>query len=599
MAMDEDGGAALPSRKLTAARLASGLVQGLALYLLYSAADAKVWPASNGQAFAPLLFVALAAPLVFTLSVGNLRFRTLLLWLAGAGALAAFLGWYNIWHGWPVEWSGNAATPRIIPSFTVFLGTGAMLFIAHALIAGGDHDRRFRATYPTHFDLSWKLGVQLALALIFVVVFWGLLWLGAGLFGLVKLTFFQRLIEHRWFAIPVTALASAAALHVTDIRPSLVRGTRTLVLVLLSWLLPVMMAIAVAFLAALLFTGLTPLWQTRRAASLLMIAAAALIILINATYQDGKEERAPSRLFRYGASISALALLPLTLLAAYALALRVTQYGWTVDRIALFCCVAVGLAYAGGYTLAALRKGVWLHFLEVWNFAVALFVLAVLFAYFSPVGDPARISVASQMARLEAGKTAPAKFDFAYLRWNGGRFGAHALDKLSHWSGPNANIVRHQALAARDMRFEYWHALAAPDLAATITVYPAHTKLPADFVRQFTNAKITDYSLPSCLRMTQVHCDAFVLDLDDDGRAEIVIVPNDGLGNPVFAQEPDGSWKEVGKLDAGAKCAAVLQALKSGKYLLIPPAPQRFRDIEAGGQRVTVEPARQTSCLNK
>ena len=595
MGMSEDAGDPAAAKNLVAARLAAGLVQGLALYLLYLAADAKAWPATNGQVFAPLLFVALASPVGFILSVGNLRLRTLILWVAGGTILVAFLGWYDIWRGWPFEWNSQTAIPRIIPDSKLFVGTCAMLFIAHALIAGGDHDRRFRAAYSTHFDVSWKLGVQLALAFVFVVVFWGLLWLGAGLFGLVKLDFFQRLIEHRWFAIPVTALAGAGALHITDVRPSLVRGTRTLALVLLSWLLPLMALIAVAFLATLLFTGLTPLWQTRRAASLLMIAAAALTILINATYQDGKDSGTIARPFRYGVSLSALALVPLTLLAAYALALRVGQYGWTVDRIALACCVVVGVAYAGGYALAVFRKGPWLHFLEICNFAVALFGLGILFAYFSPIADPARIAVASQVSRLEAGKVAPAKFDFPYLRWNGERFGKAALDKLSHWSGQDANHVRHQATLARDMRFSYWNA-GAMDLAATITVYPARRKLPPAFVKQFTDAKNQDFLLPSCLRAELVHCDAFLIDLDGDGHDEIAIVSNDGRDNPVFAQQSGGLWKQIAKLDTRAKCAPVMLALKNGKYVLHPPSPPRFRDIEAGGQLLSIQPIGETAC---
>ncbi len=496
--MDLSEADSAPAGGLTAARLAAGLIQGLALYLLYLAADAKVWPATEGQLFAPLLLVALASPLGFILSIGNLRPRTLLWWVVGGTALVAFLGWYDIWRGWPVEWIGGAATPRIVPDVKLFAGTGVMLFVAHALIAGGDHDRRFRATYPTHFDVSWKLGVQLALSVAFVAVFWGLLWLGAGLFNLVKLGFFEKLLEHRWFAIPVTALAAAGALHVTDVRPSLVRGTRTLALVLLSWLLPLMAAIAIAFLGALLFTGLAPLWQTKSAASLLLVAAATLIILINATYQDGTEDRSLSRPFRYAGSAAAVMLVPLAALAAYALALRVSQYGWSVDRIALAACVAVALAYAAGYAVAVFRKGRWLQFIETGNFVVALFGLAVLFSYFSPIADPARISVASQMTRLETGKITARQFDYNFLRWEGGRFGKAALERLAHWSGHDAPYIHRQAQAAIISKFQFGYQVSAADIADNIIVYPKGRKLPDGFTRQgnWNGARVTFRSDP-------------------------------------------------------------------------------------------------------
>ena len=89
--------------------------------------------------------------------------------------------------------------------------------------------------------------------------------LGAALFELIKVHFLTELIKKPWFAIPATVMACTSAIHVTDVRAGIVRGARTLKLTLLSWLLPLMVLITGAFLAALLFTGLEPLWSTRRA----------------------------------------------------------------------------------------------------------------------------------------------------------------------------------------------------------------------------------------------------------------------------------------------------------------------------------------------
>src|SRR5208282_3310378 len=139
---------------------------------------------------------------------------------------------------------------------------------------------------------------------IFVGVFWGVLYLGAALFNLIGIDAIEKLIEHRWFAIPATALAFSAAVHLTDVRAGLVRGTRTLVLVLLSWLLPLMAIIAAGFLASLLFTGLEPLWKTRFAAGYLLTAAGILVILINTAFQDGDAARRPTAILRYAGSLA-------------------------------------------------------------------------------------------------------------------------------------------------------------------------------------------------------------------------------------------------------------------------------------------------------
>ena len=104
--------------------------------------------------------------------------------------------------------------------------------------------------------------MQLALAFAFVAIFWGVLWFGAILFSLIDLSFIEALIEKSWFAIPATALATAAAIHLTDIRSRLVAAIRVILLSLLSWLLPLMTVIAIGFTASLPFTGLAPLWAT-------------------------------------------------------------------------------------------------------------------------------------------------------------------------------------------------------------------------------------------------------------------------------------------------------------------------------------------------
>jgi hypothetical protein len=98
-------------------------------------------------------------------------------------------------------------------------------------------------------------GVQLALSIGFAGAFWLLLFLGAALFKVIGLTFLGDLIQKTWFAFPLTGLAFATAVQLTDVRDGLIRGVRAVALMLLSWLLLVMTVLAAGFLAALPFTG--------------------------------------------------------------------------------------------------------------------------------------------------------------------------------------------------------------------------------------------------------------------------------------------------------------------------------------------------------
>ena len=264
-----------------------GLVQGAALFLLYDAITLKLWPATNGELFAPLLVVALFVPMIVVAALDNMRTRTLAIWAITATVVCAGLAFYDIFRS-PLEAYGGGLRP--VPSPQFFIALAAGLFISHSLIAAGEAEHRWVASYPRYFDMSWKQGVQLVLAILFVGVFWGLLWLGAELFRLIKIETLSELIAKPWFAIPVTTLAITCALHVTDVRAGLVSGARTLKLTLLSWLLPMMAAFAVAFVLALPFTSIEPLWSTRRATSILLTAIAATVFLINAACPDGRPE---------------------------------------------------------------------------------------------------------------------------------------------------------------------------------------------------------------------------------------------------------------------------------------------------------------------
>jgi len=550
-----------PAPWLVGLRLAVGLAQGLALYLLYRAFDAKGWPATDGEVFAPLVLTAVFVPLIVIQGAGNLRARTLIIWTIAAACIIAALAWYDAWRDLGVgqDWRGE---PRVLPSAVLCFYLSAGLFIAHALISGGDTERKFIASYPTLFDIAWKLGVQVALAFAFVGAFWLILWLGAGLFKLINLDFFEKLLEHRWFSIPATALATAAALHVSDVRAALVRGLRTLALVLLSWLLPLMSLIAGAFLVSLVFTGLAPLWATRHATALLLTAAAVLVVLINTAYQDGHADRKATPFFALAIRLASLLLVALVALAAYALWLRVDQYGWTVQRIVSAACALVAACYALGYALNAVLPAK--RLIEWWNFATALVILATVLALFTPVADPARSSVASQLDRLESGRIKPEAFDFGYLRWQGERFGREALQRLA--AAAAAPAIRQGAKAALDAISPYNSSPSEP-LSARISVYPYGKALPASFLSMRWETLAAQSVLPICLSQAQGRCDALLVDLDGDGRDEVVV--RGFLNAVVFEQSQDGHWQIAGVLDL--PCRDMGEKIMRGEFTLAPP----------------------------
>src|SRR6185503_4031232 len=96
---------------------------------------------------------------------------------------------------------------------------------------------------------------------------------------------------------------------------------------------------------------------TRNATMILLAASAALVVLINAAYQDGALERPAAPVLRVASALAVIALVPIVALAAYALALRAAQHGWTPDRIFALAAIVAAACYALGYLIALIRSG--------------------------------------------------------------------------------------------------------------------------------------------------------------------------------------------------------------------------------------------------
>ncbi len=557
-------------------RVAVGFGQGLALYGL------SVWDKHFGQnlavsAFYEALFmICLFLPVATLGGVNRIKIPTLRIWLPAAAAVLALLGAYD-------ALTEVRLAHQHMPQPLLVVMTGVGLFIAHELVAAADAERRWFAAYDRYFDGAWKDGVRLALSVLFVGALWVLLALGAALFDLIGIKLVGQVIGKPWFAFPATATFFAIAVHLTDVRAGLVRGIRTVALTLLSWLSPVMALIGVGFLLALPFTGLAPLWATKSAAGILLGAAAALIILTNATYQDGEGRDHPPLALRWTARVTGLLILPLVLIAAYGLAIRIGQHGLTPDRVVGAACVLVGLCYGGGYAAAAAWPKGWMVPVERTNLIAAHLVLAVLLAIFSPIADPSRLSVSDQIHRLDAGKVSPKDFDYRFLKFDSGRTGTKALAALAARKGDARalDIAERARMAQKDDNRFGPKALPQAERAGVMPVMGGGT-LPEAFIRQSWKSDEDPFS--DCGRDTG-DCRAAIRDLDGDGQAEIAVF---AYGGPrgLYGLS-NGAWVKLGDL-AGQTCG-LDDGLKAGQVALAPPE-RAMQDLLIGKVRLRLAP---------
>lgn len=582
-------------------RLLMGAAQGTVLYVLQQALLSREGLFGQPLVLAPLLMSAVFLPLLASSALGCMRLRTLGQWLGFAALIVGALSCYDIWRMGATGFQYGPGS--LVPSFKAWFVFAAALFMAHVLVLASAHDGRRIATYATYFDLAWKLGIQHVFSAAFLGGLWLVLWLGAALFNLVGLKFLQRLLLEAWFAIPLSTLAVAWALHLTDVKPEIVRGIRALMLVLLSWILPVIVLVTAGFLGSLLLTGLAPLWATRHATVVLLITAATVIVLINAAYQGGEGVERISKVVRLSGSLGALLLMPLVVLAVHALGLRVGQYGWTADRVVAAAGLIVGAWYAIGYAVTALRSQAgWLGGVAPVNIGATWLVLIVLLALFSPAADPARLAVSDQVDRLRNGLVKPESFDYAYLRFDSGRWGEAMLAAMAAQRAgmPQAvaPVVARLAKEAQEMTDRSGELAPAPALASDAirrnmtAVWPAGRALPESFVQQAWRNRpdgSIDWSLPECLSEPGVVCEAVLLQLDEDEGAEVLLTQEEPSSKAVlFDQDTAGQWRVVSVLpDELVECEEARKRLRQGQFRYVPP---RYKDLRLGDWVIEVLP---------
>jgi Domain of unknown function (DUF4153) len=525
-----------------------------------------------------------AAPFPFSRSTALSRLRSIVLvcWLVIASILCAIAAAQHIYRG-----GSNLATDWFSLSLLFYV----VCFVMQSLIVAGQSEGRIIASYTRYFDISWNLGVQVALALLFVGALWLLLWLGASLFELIKINVLKELIQKRWFDFPVTTMALAYSLNLTDVRVNLVTGARTLTLTLLSWLLPVMTTFAVLFVAALPFVGLEPLWATRHAATILLSSTAALVVLINAAYREGEPNAEVAQVLRIFRWVAALIIAPLTGLAGYAIWLRIGQYGWSPERVFAAACLLVAACYAIGYALAAIISQLSLKPVERTNVLTSVITVGLLLALLSPIADPYRVSVADQIGRLKSGKISADKLDYALLRFRTGIYGMNALRQLAdHAEGPESEQIKERSnkalVATNQFPLRQIGQTTPASRASNITVlYPKGASLPPSFLQfnSTTTPAESIWQLPSCL-VRDAKCEALLVDLDGDGRDEVLLF-NAPAGPGVVLQSDGGdSWVMLGRI-TNSHCSGVREALRTGNVEVTAP---RWKEIEVAGQRLTL-----------
>lgn len=553
-------------------RLVVGLLQGAILAFLYSAASGKIWPATNPSLFYPVVFLSVFIPFVISLSM-NVRPRVQMLGVCCVALVLAGIGYYAIFR--------ELLPPQlpVFSFFSLFFATAISLIIALSLGISADHDNKWVASYPTYFDVAWKIVIQLCFSGAFVLGLWAILGLGSALFSMIGIKLFYEMITQPWFAFPVTTLAISYALYMTDVNSRIVNSIRNLFLTLFSALLPLITTIVALFLIGFIFVNLRQVGSVNGIAMLSIQSAMLIIVLINAAYQDGL--KALSGFLGVFTKIACHLLLILVGLAIYGLTVRVQQYGWTAYRIQGAFLIAILSWYAIGYVITA-WFGVGLKKIEISNILASYLLLLVYLMLYTPIADPDRLAVAAQMADFISGKTKPADFDVEMLKRQGTRFSQAALERLQGYHNSMGLMVGNMKglwveskLRRQERRSDYF------------VVHTQQHRLPVSFLDQDwqpirKQIEGMNRVVPQCFRDNTPVCHAWVVRQNNHPMI-LVLSYSEMLA---LMQDSVGIWKIVGGWNVSADDEKLI---RDNQFEMVPP-PMVFPELKVGQTQMPFNP---------
>ncbi|MBV2134138.1 DUF4153 domain-containing protein [Pseudomonas sp. MAP12] len=565
--------------------LGLGFFQGLVLLSV-----TESWAsAGDGRALlAGLLTFVLVGTLQVQLLGGQWReARRGRLVLGCALLLAVLLAWF-VWQSRGQEslrWSDA-------PGSTLLFGELVLFYILTPFIQAWDSRSGGRFDYTVLYRHAWNNGLILLLAALLVGLFWLLIALWAGLFSVLGIKLFAALFFNRVFVWLSCASVFAVGVRIGLQRDSVIEALRGLLLAICRALLPLTVLIVLLFVVCLPFTGLEPLWATKRATAILLALVFAHLCLLNGVFQDGRQACGYARPLRLMADASLLVLPLLAALAGYALWLRVQQYGLTPSRVLVGLLVVMALLYALAAAGAVLRRAeVWLDGLRRSNPPIALTFAVLLVLLQTPWFSPQELSAASQFRRLLSGQVAPGQFDAGLLRFQLGEPGRRYLARLEQLLEQPGALPAEQAAPLRadlqrlqqSRQYGEWRRNRHEEEALPPLQLQWLGTEPADVDGLFARLESS-----GCRRTV---CNLLPVDLDGDGAQEVLVIRS-GQGSalplPIFARDDKaGGWRGVGVMavPGGLRLsgAELVERMRRGA---VRPVASRYQALEVGEVRL-------------
>lgn len=548
------------------------LLQGAALTVLYRSIEYDFWPGTDPVWLTSLVTFAISFPLLTFLCVSHDNWRRTLLFTGTFSLLLALLGAHVGLQQKPADLFNNWQAQ------TAFIVTG-LVAAFKALMYCQHYISHSKITYARLFKLSWRNFLIFGLSWLFTLIFWGILYLGAGLFSALGIEMFLDLLAEDWFIIPVLNLAFGFAIIVFRNIQATIDNIASLLQTLVKFLLPMLTLVSLSFLVALPFTGLEPLWKTGSGTLLILWLLTLTLFFVNTVYQDEAHQR-PYGTMLHRLIFFGVACLPIySLIAAYGLWLRVDQYGWSVDRAWAVLIWALLSCFAFGYFYGIIKhRDHWLATLSQVNVSMGALVLVAMLLVNSPILNFQQIAAQSQLARLESGELTFDQFDFNYFEYKLGRQGYIRIQQLKE----DLSAVEPEKYEYLDNLYKRYdnaesYNQSLEDFVSHLRVWPAETQIPSALLQE-----IYDHQLEvSWLNYRRGQFYFLVQDLNDDQQPEFILINEStySLTAHLWTMGEDGWFSTVMHTENPQRIGTLIEAFNTQDISVIEP---QWRDLKVG-----------------
>lgn len=546
------------------------LIQGLFLTLLYQSIEYGVWPSEDPVWLTALLTFSITFPFLTLLCITKSNYLSTIKYILPFSLLLSLAGAYVGFQQTPIEFINDDSV------VSIFVLTG-LIASFKVLMYVQQYASKQKISYSSLFTLSWRNFIIFAECWLFVLIFWGILHLGAGLFSILNIDFFEILLRKAWFFIPVLNLAFGFAIIVFRNITHTADTISTILQTLIKFLLPALTIISLGFLATLLFTGLDTLWQTGKGSSLSMWLQALTLFFVNAVYQGASSERPYHKVLHRLIFVGVAALPIYSIISFYGIYLRIDQYGLTVARCwALLICILL-TCFSFGYFISIIKKrDAWLEIMSKVNVAMGVVIAALMLLVNTPILNFQSFSANSLLNTLRNGEASYEEFNFDYFGYNLGRQGYLALKDFKPTLEENAPD---KIAYIDDMYINHKYAtpkvISIEDFTELVVFWPNKDLFPQDLIQAIYDEN-TQWSRPLGDNLYFV-----AKDLNDDGVLNFILISEDSYSvSAKLWQKKEEYWQSYYMIsDNDLSSDTILGELTNNKIKTIKP---KWNDLKVG-----------------